>query len=69
MSAITLLQLALAGVEGAVRIFRSIQAAARQSSALTPEQDAAFDAKIESILKSDPWKTDAQRAAEGNPRL
>ena len=69
MTALAMLQLAFAGIEGAVRLFNSIRDAARQARVMTPEQDAEFDAKLAAMFASDAWKTDAQLAAEGRPRV
>jgi hypothetical protein len=68
-TAIAALSLAFEAYKAAHKSFEAWRAAARMSGAMTPEQDAAFDAEIEYMLKADHLKTDEELAAEGRPRI
>ena len=68
-TAIAALSLAFEAYKAAAKSFEAWRAAARMSGAMTPEQDAAFNAEIESMLKADHWKTDEELAAEGRHRV
>lgn len=47
---------AITGIEAIVKLINSARKTALQTGELTTEQDAEFDAKLESAFKSDHWQ-------------
>lgn len=55
-----IINLVLAGIETGIPLVKSLIQEAKRSGELTPEQAAAFEARMKAAFSSDAWKTDEQ---------
>lgn len=58
-----IINLILAGIETGIPLVKSLIEEAKRSNELSPEQAAAFEARMKAAFASDAWKTDQQLGA------